>query len=90
VQGLVRNTTCCDPRMKNAVITPMQRYRNRLRAESLRPVQLWVPDTRSPRFVRAFRRQARLVAAHEAQVATAEARAIEALLAAQDTTGWVP
>jgi hypothetical protein len=29
----------------------------------LRPLQIWVPDVRSPRFVREARRQSRLVAA---------------------------
>lgn len=26
-------------------------YRERLRAQGLRPVQIWVPDVRSPKFV---------------------------------------
>jgi len=34
----------------------------RLRAQELRLVRLWVPDTRSPAFVRAARRQARAIA----------------------------
>jgi hypothetical protein len=69
--------------------TPMRRYRERLRAEGLRPVQLWVRDARSPAFIQAFRRQALRVAAHEA-ANRAERRAIEALLKTQDTTGWEP
>jgi hypothetical protein len=67
--------------------TPMQSYRKRLRARGLRPVQLWVRDTRSPAFIEAFRRQALRVAAREAADG-AERRAIEALLKTQDTTGW--
>jgi hypothetical protein len=67
--------------------TPMQNYRKRLRAEGLRPVQLWVRDTRSLAFIQAFRRQALRVAAHEA-ANRAERRAIEALLKTQDTRGW--
>jgi hypothetical protein len=73
--------------MKKA--TPMQSYRERLRAEGLRPVQLWVRDARSPAFIQAFRHQALRVAAHEA-ANRAERRAIEALLKTQDTTGWEP
>jgi hypothetical protein len=69
--------------------TPMQSYRERLRAEGLRPVQLWVRDARSLAFIQAFRRQALRVAAHEAANG-AERRAIEALLNTQDTTGWEP
>lgn len=68
----------------------MQRYRKRLRSQGLRPLQLWVPDTRSPRFVAEFRRQARLVAAHETTGSRAEAKAINALMESQDTTGWKP
>ena len=36
--------------------------RARLRAEGLRPVQLWLPDVRSPEFKAEAERQARLVA----------------------------
>jgi hypothetical protein len=43
----------------------MASYRQRMRAAGLRPVQIWVPDTRSPGFVEACRRQARAVAAHD-------------------------
>jgi len=34
-------------------------------AAGLRPVQIWVPDTRAPGFVEACRRQARAVAADD-------------------------
>ncbi|MEX2551196.1 MAG: antitoxin MazE family protein [Nitriliruptoraceae bacterium] len=37
-------------------------YRARLREEGLRPVQIWVPDTRDPEFQEEARRQARVVA----------------------------
>jgi hypothetical protein len=67
--------------------TPMQKYRKRLRAQGLRPIQLWVRDMRSPAFAAAFRRQALQIAAHEAANG-AERRAIEALLESQDATGW--
>lgn len=33
------------------------RYRERMRAAGLRPVQFWVPDTRSPEFVEKIRQQ---------------------------------
>ncbi|MCD6681092.1 MAG: antitoxin MazE family protein [Burkholderiaceae bacterium] len=35
----------------------VRRHREALRAAGLRPVQLWVPDTRDPAFVAACRRQ---------------------------------
>ncbi len=38
-----------------------RRYRGRLRSQGLRPIQIWVPDTRAPGFAEECRRQARLV-----------------------------
>lgn len=38
-------------------------HRRRLRAQGLRPVQIWVPDVRSPEFTREAHRQAVAVAA---------------------------
>ena len=43
----------------------VQAYRQRLRARGLRPVQIWIPDTRTP----AFR-----AAAHSQSVAVATSR----------------
>jgi len=37
-------------------------YRKRLRQQGLRPIQIWVPDMRSPAFVREARRQSLAVA----------------------------
>lgn len=37
-------------------------YRERLRAQGLRPIQIWVPDVRSPRFEAEAHRQALAVA----------------------------
>jgi antidote-toxin recognition MazE-like antitoxin len=44
-------------------------HRKRLRAQGLRPIQIWVPDTRSPKFAAAASRQSLLVAssAHAAE-----------------------
>ena len=41
----------------------VQAHRDRLRAQGLRPIQVWVPDTRSRVFAAEARRQSRLVAA---------------------------
>jgi len=38
-------------------------YRARMRAQGLRPVQIWVPDVRSPDFAAEAHRQSALVAA---------------------------
>jgi len=40
----------------------VQAHRDRLRAQGLRPIQIWVPDTRSAKFVAEAARQSRLVA----------------------------
>jgi antidote-toxin recognition MazE-like antitoxin len=40
----------------------VQAHRDRLRAQGLRPIQIWVPDTRSSRFTAQASRQSRLVA----------------------------
>ena len=42
----------------------MQRYRERLRASGLRPVQIWVPDTRAPGFAAEVRAQSLRVSRH--------------------------
>ena len=40
----------------------VQRHRDALRLAGLRPVELWVPDTRQPGFAEECQRQSRLVA----------------------------
>jgi hypothetical protein len=63
----------------------VQRRRDKLRAAGLRPVQIWVPDTRAAGFAEECARQARLI--REAE--TPESRADEEALAeASDTAGW--
>jgi hypothetical protein len=44
----------------------VQKRRDALRAAGLRPVQIWVPDTRLPGFADECRRQSRVVAASDA------------------------
>jgi hypothetical protein len=46
-----------DPRQRVAA------HRAELRRRGLRPIQIWVPDTRAPGFAEEARRQSRLVAA---------------------------
>lgn len=59
------------------------RYRARMRAQGFRPLQLWVPDTRSPKFAAECRRQSLAVAGGAEQE-------FEGLLetAAQHVEGW--
>jgi len=44
------------------VASRVRQHRENLRAQGLRPVQLWVPDVRSPEFVRECKRQSGLAA----------------------------
>jgi len=43
----------------------VREHRQRLRAQSLRPVQIWVPDVRAPEFVANAHRQSATIAASE-------------------------
>jgi hypothetical protein len=43
----------------------VQAYRERLRAQGLRPIQIWVPDVRAPAFIREAHRQSAAVASSE-------------------------
>jgi len=43
----------------------VRQHRQRLRAQGLRPVQIWVPDVRAPGFIAEAHRQSGLIAASE-------------------------
>ena len=63
----------------------VRKRRDAMRAAGLRPVQIWVPDTRRPGFAEECRRQAMIVAAADA--ADEELLAfLDAALA--DIEGW--
>lgn len=61
----------------------MRDYRQRLRAQGLRPVQIWVPDTRAPGFEEELRRQCRIAAA-----SPAEEEALDFIEAVADWDAW--
>jgi hypothetical protein len=63
----------------------VQRHRDGLRAAGLRPVQIWVPDTRRPGFAEECRRQSRLAAIADATDPDLSAFLDEAL---DDIEGW--
>lgn len=52
--------------MAKAVNERVKKRREALRAAGLRPVQMWLPDTRRAGFAKECARQARLLAAAEA------------------------
>lgn len=51
----------------------VQKYRTGLRAAGLRPIQIWVPDTRRPGFAENCRRQSLLAAAADREDANLQA-----------------
>lgn len=63
----------------------VQRHRDALRMAGLRPIQIWVPDTRRPSFAEECRRQARLVVAADSADADLQQFMDDAL---EDLDGW--
>lgn len=63
----------------------VQKRRNALRMAGLRPVQIWVPDTRLPNFAEECRRQCLLVAQADS-TDTAMQQLMDEALAGVD--GW--
>ncbi|GKT07855.1 antitoxin MazE family protein [Desulforhabdus sp. TSK] len=61
----------------------MRNHSNRLRAAGLRPLLVWVPDSRLPGFAEEARRQSLLVSR-----SAAENEALDFIEAAADTDGW--
>ena len=61
----------------------MRAYRDRLRRQGLRPVQVWLPDVRSRRFATEARRQSRLASRHRS-----EREIVEHIERAADLAGW--
>ena len=53
--------------MGTPVSQRVQKRRDTLRAQGLRPVQIWVPDTRRPGFLAEARRQSLLAAQADAK-----------------------
>ena len=62
----------------------MQRRRDKLKAAGLRPVQIWVPDTRAPGFAQECARQSRIIQAAEGQGDPDH----DAWSDVTDTSGW--
>ena len=71
--------------MASQISNRVQKYRDGLRAQGLRPVQIWVPDTRLEGFEALCAKQAQLVANVEVDD-TDLARDIN--IAVRDIDGW--
>jgi len=54
------------PRSHSNSRARVREHRARLRKQGLRPIQIWVPDVRAPRFAQEAHRQSRAVAASRA------------------------
>lgn len=63
----------------------VRKHRDALRMAGLRPVQIWVPDTRRPDFAEECRRQCRLVTQTDASDTAMQQFMDEALT---DMEGW--
>ena len=61
----------------------MRAYGERLRRQGLRPVQVWLPDVRSPRFAAEARRQSLRIARDPS-----EREILEVLERNIDLSGW--
>ncbi|WP_027369882.1 antitoxin MazE family protein [Desulfovermiculus halophilus] len=61
----------------------MKEYRERLRKSGLRPVQIWVPDTKAPGFAEEVRRQSLLVSQ-----STDEKKIMDWVEQSADYEGW--
>ena len=69
--------------MGAATSVRVQKHRVGLRASGLRPLQIWVPDTRRPGFAEECRRQSMLLQGDALERETADW-----LAAAGDRDGW--
>ena len=74
------------PTTPPAALEHVRRYRERMKAQGFRQLNLWVPDTRLPQFAAECRRQSRLAAQY------GHADDVMELLeaAASDLEGWEP
>jgi len=70
---------------KSRVSERVQKYRAALRAAGLRPVQIWVPDTRRRGFAAECRRQSLSL-----RNDTAEGETLDWLEQVADREGWQP
>ena len=69
--------------MPTRVSERVQKHRDSLRAAGLRPIQIWIPDTRKEGFAEECRRQSLLLTpdAHETEV-------LNWIEEVSDTEGW--
>ena len=68
---------------KPTIAERVRKHRAELKRAGMRPIQIWVPDTRNPKFAAECERQSLLAAndPHEKEI-------MDWLEQVQDTTGW--
>ena len=69
---------------KAAARDRVRKHREMLRARGLRPIQMWVPDTRRPGFQEEIDRQCQAI-----NNSVGEEEALEFIESAMDYSGWV-
>lgn len=69
--------------MKSQIALRVQKHRDALRAAGLRPIQIWVPDTKQRNFVKKCRQQSELIR-HDPQ----EQEILNFIALHPDDTGW--
>lgn len=62
----------------------VKKYREKMSKAGMRPVQIWVPDTREEAFAQECKRQSRLLADDEQ-----EREILNFIESAADTKGWI-
>ena len=79
-----RDKTAVELERKRAARERVRKHRESLRAKGLRPIQIWVPDTRKPGFAEEARRQSLLLRGdpHEKEI-------MDWIEEAMDYSGWV-
>jgi len=73
----------CNNKSMTTTATRVAKHRKALRKAGMRPIQIWVPDTRSKKFQAEARRQSRLIAKdpHEKEI-------LDWMEATADDEGW--
>lgn len=70
--------------MRTAVTERVRKHREQLRAEGLKPVQIWIPDSRSAAFRQKCERESLSLVADPL-----EAETLAWIAEVADTDGWV-
>jgi hypothetical protein len=71
------------PKTSKAGVERVRKHRESLRARGLRPIQIWIPDTRKPGFAEEARRQCLAVRKDRG-----EKKILDFIEQEMDYTGW--